>query len=121
MCEVPDALPSSVERVRLAVSLVPEGRVASYGDIGALAGVGPRQVGAIMREASEGLVWWRIVSHDGVLVPLASARPHWDAEGIVVRPDGRGCRMRAYRADLAELAAEYRFAAAERGWGVATD
>ena len=118
MCEVPDALPSTVERVRLAVSLVPEGRVASYGDIGALAGVGPRQVGAIMREASEGLAWWRIVSHDGVLVPLAAALPRWADEGIEVRPDGRGCRIATYRADLAELVAEYLFEAAERGWGI---
>ena len=35
MREVPDAVPGPVERVRLAVSLVPEGRVASYGDIDA--------------------------------------------------------------------------------------
>lgn len=112
----PDAAPGPVERVRLAVSLVPAGRVVSYGDIGALTGVGPRQVGAIMRDASAGLPWWRVVSHDGVLVPLASARVHWDAEGIEVRPDGLGCRMRLFRADLGELADEYRFAAAERGW-----
>ena len=50
MAEVPPA-PGPVERVLLAVAQVPPGRVASYGDIGALAGVGPRQVGAIMREA----------------------------------------------------------------------
>ncbi|MBB1496084.1 MGMT family protein [Propioniciclava sp. MC1595] len=121
MPEQPDAVPGPVERVRLAVSLVPRGRVASYGDIGALTGVGPRQVGAIMRDASEGWPWWRIVSHDGTLAPVAHALEHWADEGIVVRPDGRGCRMRTHRADLADLAAEYRFAAVERGWNVATD
>jgi len=113
--------PDAVARVMLAASLVPPGRVASYGDMGALTGVGPRQVGAIMREHGASAPWWRVVGHDGVLVPLEKARPRWAEEGIVVRPDGRGCRMRAFRADLAELAAEYRFAAAERGWSVATD
>ncbi len=118
MPDRPDAAPGPVDRVRLAVSLVPVGRVASYGDICAITGVGPRQVGAIMRDQSEGLAWWRIVSHDGVLVPLAAALPRWADEGIEVRPDGRGCRIATYRADLAELVAEYLFEAAERGWGI---
>lgn len=104
-----DAPLGPIERVRLAVSLVPWGRVVSYGDIGAITTVGARQVGAIMRDHSEGLAWWRVVSHDGTLMPLAAALPHWDAEGIEVRSDGRGCRMAAYRADVAELADEYRF------------
>lgn len=103
------------DRVLLAVGLVPPGRVASYGDIAAIVGIGPRQVGAVMRGCGPGVPWWRIVGHDGVLAPLAAAREHWAREGIQVRPDGRGCRMRAYRADLAELADEYRFALAERG------
>ena len=111
-------MPDPVDRVRLAVSLVPAGRVASYGDIGAFTGVGPRQVGAIMRDHSEGLAWWRIVSHDGVLAPLAAARHHWADEGIEVRPDGRGCRIASYRADLAELATEYQLLAVERGWDI---
>lgn len=118
MPDHPDAAPGPVDRVRLAVSLVPAGRVASYGNIGAITGVGPRQVGAIMRDHSEGLPWWRIVSHDGVLVPLAAARPHWAAEGIDVRPDGRGCRIASYRADLAELATEYLLLAIGRGWDI---
>lgn len=108
--------PGVRDRVLLAVSLVPPGRVASYGDIAAIVGCGPRQVGALMRDHGEGVAWWRIVGHDGVLAPLAKARPHWRREGVEVRPDGRGCRMRDHRADTAELADEYRFALAERGW-----
>ena len=115
MAEVPPA-PGPVERVLLAVAQVPPGRVASYGEIGALAGVGPRQVGAIMRDHSEGFPWWRIVSASGVLVPLEKARPMWAAEGIAVRPDGLGCRMREFRVDVAALASDYLVAAVERGW-----
>ncbi len=112
------SLPPAAERVLAAVSLVPPGRVVSYGDIGALTGVGPRQVGAIMREHGASVAWWRVVSHDGTLAPLAKARDHWAAEGIVVRPDGRGCRMRTHRADLAGLAGEYFLLAGERGWDI---
>lgn len=103
-----------IERVRLAVEQVPPGRVASYGDIGAIVGVGARQVGAIMRDHSDGVPWWRIVSHDGVLHPLAKALPHWEAEGIEVRPDRRGCRMRDYRADLIQLAVDYQVQLADQ-------
>lgn len=108
----PDA---AVRRVLLAVGLVPPGRVASYGDIGAITGVGPRQVGAIMRDHGDRAPWWRIVAHDGSLAPVAKALPHWAAEGIVVRPDGRGCRMREFRADVAALADDYRVAVADAG------
>ncbi|WP_282004877.1 MGMT family protein [Propioniciclava sinopodophylli] len=107
--------PDAIARVLLAVAQVPPGRVASYGDIGAIAGVGPRQVGAILRDHGDAVPWWRIVSRDGVLVPLAKARPRWEAEGIEIRPDGRGCRMREFRADLAQLALDYRVASVESG------
>lgn len=110
--------PDAVERVLAAVGLVPTGRVVSYGDIGAIVGVGPRQIGAIMRDHGSVVPWWRVVSHDGVLVPLEKARARWAAEGIVVRPDGRGCRMRDFRADVAELATEFRLLALARGWGM---
>lgn len=110
--------PDAHDRVTLAVSLVPPRFVATYGDIGAIAGVGPRQVGSILKRTEVEVPWWRIVGHSGVLVPLASARPHWEAEGIQVRPDGRGCQIRRYRTDLAELATEYLLAASERGWQI---
>lgn len=108
--------PDAVARVLLAVEQVPDGCVASYGDIGRVAGVGPRQVGAIMRDHGGSVAWWRITAHDGTLAPLEKARPHWAAEGIEVRPDGRGCRMSAFRADIGQLALDYTVAAAERGW-----
>ena len=108
--------PDPGERVALAVSLVPPGRVAAYGEIGTLVGIGPRQVGAVLKDLDLAVPWWRIVGHDGRCAVLDAALPHWRAEGIEVRPDGRGCRMARYHVDLGELATDYRLAAAERGW-----
>jgi len=103
----------AVELVLLAADLVPPGRVASYGDLGRLAGVGPRQVGAIMRERGSEVAWWRIVNASGVLpAPLAArAAEHWDAEAIA-HADGR-VPMRRHRVDAAQLAAAY--------WSASTD
>ncbi|WP_300077820.1 MGMT family protein [Propioniciclava sp.] len=107
--------PDAVDRVLLAVVMIPPGRVASYGDIGALVGVGPRRVGSIMARQGDGVPWWRVLGASGVSPVLDAALPHWRREGIAVRRDGRGCRMADYRADPHQLAADYAFAAAERG------
>ena len=103
-----------VERVLLAVSLVPPGRVASYGTIGRVAGVGPRQVGAILRHQGDGLPWWRVTDRAGRLPAplLAEALPHWQAEGIATRPDGLGCRIEEAAADPARLLAAFLAASA---------
>lgn len=98
-----------VERVLRAVEQVPRGRVVSYGDVAALVGTGPRHVGQVMRHWGGNVAWWRVTDHRGDLLGelLERARPHWEAEGIVVRPDGRGCRITAYRADLQQLALDH--------------
>lgn len=99
-----------VERVLRCVELVPPGRVASYGAIGAICGVGPRQVGAILRHWGGDVPWWRITGHAGDVHGdlLRRARPHWDAEGIRVKPNGGGCRYADHAADLDALAAAWR-------------
>ena len=104
-----------VERVLRAVELVPPGRVVSYGDVAALVGIGPRQVGSIMRHWGCNVAWWRVVSHAGDVGGdlLTRARPHWDEEGIRVKPNGLGCRIADYRADLVALAAGYERAVAD--------
>ena len=104
-----------VERVLRAVELVPAGRVVSYGDLAALVGTGPRQVGAVMRHWGGNVAWWRVVSAAGDLGGdlLTRARPHWDEEGIRLRPNGLGCRIADHRADLAALAADYERAVAD--------
>ncbi|MFC7486933.1 MGMT family protein [Knoellia sp. CPCC 206453] len=100
----------TIERVLTLVELVPRGRVVSYGDLGKMVGIGPRQVGSFMRHHSEGLTWWRITNAAGDLPAplLAQARPHWADEGILVKRNGLGCRIADYRADLEALEAAYR-------------
>jgi alkylated DNA nucleotide flippase Atl1 len=56
-----------VEAVLTAVESIPEGEVATYGDVAAYVGQGgPRQVGAVMREYGGGVPWWRVIRASGV-------------------------------------------------------
>lgn len=100
----------TIERVLTLVELVPRGRVVSYGDLGRIVGIGPRQVGSFMRHHSEGLTWWRVTNSSGDLPAplLTKALPHWADEGILVKRNGLGCRIADYRADLEALATAYR-------------
>lgn len=100
----------TIERVLTLVELVPPGRVVSYGDLGRIVGIGPRQVGSFMRHHSEGLAWWRVTNAAGdVPAGLRShAWPHWADEGILLKPNGLGCRIANYRVDLDALEAAYR-------------
>ena len=55
-----------VERVRALVADIPPGRVATYGDIAAAAGLSsPRIVGWIMRTDSSDLPWHRVITASG--------------------------------------------------------
>lgn len=104
-----------VERVLRAVELVPTGQVASYGDIGSVCGVGPRQVGRVMSQWGSDVAWWRITNAAGDL-PAAlrtSAFAHWRDEGIAVKPNGLGCRIANHRTDLADLAVRWQAAIAD--------
>ena len=100
----------TIERVLTLVELVPRGRVVSYGDLGQIVGIGPRQVGSFMAHHSDGLPWWRVTNAAGDLPRdlLDRARPHWANEGILVKRNGLGCRIADYRADLDALATAYR-------------
>ncbi len=103
-----------VEKILTAVEQIPRGRVASYGDLAELVGTGPRHVGNVMRLYGSGVTWWRVTSSYGDLPPHVrdEARPHWAEEGIAWKPNGLGCRIAEYRADLAQLAAAYELASA---------
>jgi methylated-DNA-protein-cysteine methyltransferase-like protein len=94
-----------LERVLIVVELIPPGRVASYGDVGRLAGTSPRHVGNIMRDHGQGVPWWRVTNADGELPAHLdqAAREHWAEEGISPKPIGRGCLIQDCRADLADL------------------
>lgn len=90
-----------VEHVLRAVEAIPPGRVASYGDIAALMGGTPRQVGAVMRFYGANVAWWRVTDAAGV-VPAHlrdEVRAHWAAEGIAWAEGRCGCRIGQYRVD----------------------
>jgi methylated-DNA-protein-cysteine methyltransferase-like protein len=81
----------TVERVRDVVAAIPPGRVLSYGDVAALAGVrSARLVGRIMAMDSADLPWHRVLRANGTVAPhlareqLARLR----AEGVLA-VDGR--------------------------------
>lgn len=104
-----------MERVLRAVEQVPRGRVVSYGDLGALVGVGPRQVGSILKAYGDNVTWWRVTNAAGDLPPPLRERAfeRWAEEGILVKPNGLGCRIAEHRADLRTLAAAYERAVAD--------
>ncbi len=98
---MPATSEADVERVRELVASVPEGRVTTYGDVAAAAGLSsPRTVGWIMRTDSADLPWHRVVP--------ASGRPAAHlAHRQLARLELEGVPIRDGRVDLA--AARYRF------------
>lgn len=104
----------AAERVLLAAELVPPGRVVSYGDIAELVGTSARRAGRVMATRGSAVLFWRVVNHSGDLATPCreAALPQWREEGIELKPNGLGCRMGHYRADLAEWASAYEAALA---------
>lgn len=63
---MPPVTDNQVERVRALVATIPAGKVATYGDIAAAAGLSsPRIVGWIMRTDSSDLPWHRVITVSG--------------------------------------------------------
>lgn len=82
---------AEVERVRALVATIPPGRVVTYGDIAAAAGLStPRTVGWIMRTDSADLPWHRVIGASGrPAAHLADRQLRLlAAEGVPIR-DGR--------------------------------
>lgn len=80
-----------VELVRSLVAAIPLGRVSTYGDIAALAGLSsPRIVGWIMRTDSSDLPWHRVIRASGRPAQHLATRQLelLRAEGVL-RVDGR--------------------------------
>jgi alkylated DNA nucleotide flippase Atl1 len=104
-----------VERVLRAVEAVPRGHVVSYGDVATLVGIGPRQVGSIMKLYGSNVTWWRVTNASGDLPVnlMDEARERWAGEGILLKPNGRGCRIAEYRADPEVLGRAYAAAVAD--------
>lgn len=94
------AEPDPHERVREIIASVPAGRVATYGDVAAIAGLGsPRQVGWILREDGSDLPWHRILRADGTPAPqLRAEQLHLlRTEGVLTQ--GQKISLRRYRWD----------------------
>ena len=90
-----------VEAVRALVDRIPAGRVSTYGDIAAEAGLSsPRIVGWIMRTDSSDLPWHRVVPASGRPAPHLATRQleRLRAEGVVA-VDGR-VSLREYLHDF---------------------
>ncbi|HKS44224.1 MAG TPA: MGMT family protein [Amycolatopsis sp.] len=86
------------ERVREVIATVPPGRVATYGDIAAVAGApSPRVVGRILAEDGADLPWHRILRANGTPAPHLAHRQLelLRAEGVLA--DGQRVNLRAYR------------------------
>ncbi len=79
-------LPDYADAVLDVVEHVPPGRVVTYGDIAALVGKGPRQVGSVMAQYGSMVPWWRVVraggrppqGHDAI------ALQHYRSEGTAL-------------------------------------
>jgi len=88
------------DSVLLAVASIPEGSVASYGQIAAIAGRGgPRTVARILATRGDSVCWWRVVHADGTIAPhlVAEASQRLAAEGVRVR-NGRVVDRRSLNA-----------------------
>jgi alkylated DNA nucleotide flippase Atl1 len=92
-----EELPDLAGAVLDVVDLVPPGHVVTYGDIAALLGCGPRQVGGVMSAWGGAVAWWRVLRADGSPPPghEREALRHYREEGTPLRPGGR-------RVDLTE-------------------
>jgi methylated-DNA-protein-cysteine methyltransferase-like protein len=94
-----DSLTPAERRVVAAIRAVPEGFVATYGDVSPGA---PRLAGRVLHgtHASD-LPWWRVVRADGSLALGDDQRVRLEAEGVPFRPgassrvDLRAARMPA--------------------------
>lgn len=79
-----------VERVRELLAAVPPGRVTTYGDLAAAAGLSsPRTVGRILAEDSADLAWHRVVNAAGRAAPhkVAEQLRRLRAEEVPIRDD----------------------------------
>ncbi len=79
------------ERIRAVVASIPRGRVASYGDVAAVADErSARVVGTVLRIDGADLPWHRVLRADGSSAPQVEDEQHarLREEGVEIR-DGR--------------------------------
>lgn len=88
----------TVERVREIIAAIPAGRVLSYGDVAARAGLStPRLVGRILGEDGHDIPWHRVIRADGTPAPHIATRQLELLRSEGVLADGRRINMRHHR------------------------
>lgn len=89
-------VPALHRKIYALVSRIPEGTVATYGQIAEIVGTGPRQVGRALAETPPGIrcPWHRVVNARGEVSLRAGSgtahlrqRKRLEAEGIVFHAD----------------------------------
>lgn len=84
-----------IDAILDAIRRIPEGHVATYGDISPGA---PRQGGKVLATVlEEDLPWWRVVRADGSLTQGSRQRKLLLEEDVPFRPGGKRVDMRAAR------------------------
>lgn len=98
-------LPPVDDLVLALVDQVPPGRVTTYGELGRLAGVGPRRAGRTLAQHGHLVAWWRVVRADGRPPQGHQARAlaRYLEEGTPLRPDGSRVDLGRARAVLRPL------------------
>ena len=64
------------------VSLIPAGNLATYGEVGKVAGCGARYVGWVLGHHAGDAPWWRVVNAHGKTHAPARVTVLWEEEGI---------------------------------------
>jgi methylated-DNA-protein-cysteine methyltransferase related protein len=96
-----DRVSTSARAVLDVVDAIPEGRVLSYGDVAALAGLASaRQVGLVLAQHGHEMPWHRVVMADGSLAAhlKAEQRAMLRAEGV--RFAGSSARRGGAKVDM---------------------
>ena len=97
-----------VELIRAVISRIPEGRVATYGDVAELSRApSPRMVGRVLQEDGHDLPWQRVLRANGTCAPHIAEEQlqRLRAEGVMSM-DGK-VDLRKYRwEEAAALLAE---------------
>jgi methylated-DNA-protein-cysteine methyltransferase-like protein len=93
-------------RIWQVVAAIPVGKVASYGQVAQLAGLGrgARQVGHVLKRLPEGtrIPWHRVINSQGnISLPAGSPayyiqKERLEAEGVEVSPGGK-IQLRRFR------------------------
>lgn len=80
-------LPDYADAVLEVADAIPPGMVLSYGDIAAVVGGGPRQVGQVMARYGSLTCWWRVIRADGTPPRCHEQRAaeHYRAEATPVK------------------------------------